>query len=180
MKRVQTLRTAAGPVRRAAAWAAVVLLAPSIAVAAEHGIVLFPEPQLLVVLIILFALLIPFANAFVFKPLLKVLDERDARTAGTRTKAERLEQEASVVLGRYEQAVRDTRDESERGRRTLLAEVRGEAQREIAAARRDAEQRLESARGEIRTSLGTARGALRGEAQDLARQAASQVLGRAL
>ncbi|HKA15353.1 MAG TPA: ATP synthase F0 subunit B [Myxococcota bacterium] len=153
---------------------------PSLAAAAEHGIVLIPEFRLLVALLFFFVLLIAPANALVLRPLLRVLDERDARTAGTRAKAERLEHEASAILTRYEQAVRETRDESERGRRELLAQVRAEAQREIAGVRRDAEARLDGARGEIRTALEAARGALRGEAQDLARQAASQVLGRAL
>src|SRR3989442_7244881 len=91
----------------------------------------------LVILLLLFPALLPFVNALVLKPLLRVLDERDARIAGTRTKAERLEQEAAAVLARYEQAVRETREEGERGRRALLTEVRAETQREIAGARRD-------------------------------------------
>jgi F0F1-type ATP synthase membrane subunit b/b' len=48
------------------------------------------------------------------------------------------------------------------------------------AARSEAEARLDGARAEIAASLESARGALRSQAQDLARQAASQVLGRAL
>jgi F0F1-type ATP synthase membrane subunit b/b' len=197
MKRVHTPRTA-GSVssRRAVASAAAVLLAPALAAAAEGGLVLLPElpPFMsgiaeaigapvgwnLVILLILFPVLLPFVNALVLKPLLHVLDERDARIAGTRTKAERLEQEAAAILARYEQAVRETREEGERGRRALLTEVRAEVQREIAAARRDAEGQLETARGQIATSLASARTSLRGQAQDLASQAASQVLGRAL
>ena len=180
MKRVRTPRSATGPVGLGCAVACAALVAPAVACAAEHGLVLVPEPRLLVALIAFFVLLIAPANALVLKPLLRVLDERDARTAGTRTKAERLEQEAAAVLARYEQAVRETREEGERGRRSLLTEVRAEVQREIAAARRDAEGRLETARGEIAASLESARASLRGQAQDLASQAASQVLGRAL
>ncbi len=182
MKRLITPRSAAGPASfgRAAAWAGAALLAPGLAAAAEGGLVLVPDPRLLLALIALFVLLIAPANALVFKPLLRVLDERDARIAGTRTKAERLEQAAAALLARYEQAVRETREEGERGRRALLTDVRAEVQREISAARREAEGRLERARGEIAASLESARGTLRGQAQDLARQAASQVLGRAL
>jgi F-type H+-transporting ATPase subunit b len=175
MERVQTPRSAAGPIACVAA-----LLFPTFAAAAEGGLVLVPDPRLLVALIAFFVLLIAPVNALVIKPLLRVLDERDARTAGTRARAERLEQEASAILARYEQAVRDTRDEGERGRRALLTEVRAEVQREVAAARRDAEGQLERARGEIASALASARASLREQAQDLARQAASQVLGRAL
>jgi F-type H+-transporting ATPase subunit b len=182
MKRVQTPRTSANAVRwaRALAPGAAALLVPSLSLAEEHGLVLVPDLRLMLALIVLFVLLIAPANALVIKPLLRVLDEREARTAGTRTKAERLEQEAAAILARYERAVRDTREEGERNRRSLLTEVRSEAQREIAAARREAEGRLDGARSEIAASLDSARGSLRSQAQDLARQAASQVLGRAL
>ena len=181
MKRDQTPRSAGLiPVCRAAAWAAAVLFAPVAASAEEHGLVLLPELGRIVPLILMFVVLIPFSNALVLKPLLRVLDERDARIGGTRAKADRLEHEAAEILARYEHAVRETREQGERERRTLLTEVRGEAQRAIASARGDAETRLGSARGEITASLESARGSLRGQAQDLARQAASQVLGRAL
>jgi F-type H+-transporting ATPase subunit b len=181
MNRVQTPRSAAGLVRiRALACAALALLAPSLAVAAEHTLSLTPDLPLMVSLIVLFVVMIAPVNALLIKPLLRVLDERDARTAGTRAKAERLEQDAAAILARYEQAVREAREEGERARRALLTEVRAEAQTEIAAARRDAETRLEGARGEIGASLDSARGLLRGQAQELASQAASQVLGRAL
>jgi F-type H+-transporting ATPase subunit b len=181
MKRVQTPRSAGLiPICRAVAWAALVLLAPLAASAEGHGLVLLPEVGRIVPLIVLFALLIVPANALVIKPLLRVLDEREARTAGMRTKAERLEQDAAAILLRYESAVRETREESERARRTLLTEVRSEVQREITSSRRAAEGQLEGARGEIASSLESARGALRGQAQELASQAASQVLGRAL
>ena len=180
----QTPRSAIGRaavISRAVLCTALIALpATAFAAGGEHGLVLVPDPRMLVALIVLFVLLIAPANALVFKPLLRVLDERDARTAGTRARAERLEQEASTILARYEQAVRETREESERSRRALLTEVRAEAQREIGGARRDAEGRLEAARGEIASALASARGSLRGQAQDLASQAASQVLGRAL
>ena len=180
MKRVETPRSA-GPITLRCALVVAALLVPAIAFAEEgHGLVLVPELWRLVPLILLFALLIAPANALVLKPLLRVLDERDARIGGTRAKADRLEQEAAVILARYENAVREARDEGERTRRALLTEVRSEVQREVAAARSDAETRLEGARGEIAASLDASRGALRGQAQDLARQAASQVLGRAL
>jgi F0F1-type ATP synthase membrane subunit b/b' len=182
MKRDQTPRSA-GPVAvcLTVAWVAAALFAPTAAFAEEgHGLVLVPELGRIAPLILLFVMLIPFSNALVLKPLLRVLDERDSRIGGTRARAERLERDADEILARYERAVHETRDESERARRTQLTEVRSEAQREIASARSDAEGRLAGARGEIAASLESARGSLRGQAEDLARQAASQVLGRAL
>jgi F-type H+-transporting ATPase subunit b len=162
------------------ALALIALPATALAEGGGHGLVLMPDPRMLVALMVLFVLLVAPANALVFKPLLRVLDEREARTAGTRAKAEKLEQEAAAILLRYETAVRDARDQGELSRRALLGEVRSEVQREVTGARRDAEGQLERARGEIDAALESARASLRGQAQELARQAASQVLGRAL
>ena len=182
MKRVQTRNAGLAPVCVGAAWLAFALLVPAAAFAEEgHGLVLVPDWfGKLPALILLFGVLIAPVNALVIRPLLRVLDERDTRIGGTRAKAERLERDAAEILARYENTVRATREEGEGARRALLTEVRSEVQREVAAARSDADARLQGARGEIKASLDTARGALRGQAQDLARQAASQVLGRAL
>ena len=68
----------------AAGAALLVALAPSLAAASEGGLVLIPNPWLTLSLIALFLLLIAPANALVFKPLLRVLDERDARISGNR------------------------------------------------------------------------------------------------
>jgi len=181
MKRVETPRSA-GPIAVRGAILVAALLVPLVAFAEEgHGLVLVPDWfGKLPALILLFGVLIAPVNALVIKPLLRVLDERDARIGGTRAKAERLERDAAEILARYENAVRETRDEGERARRALLSEVRSEVQREVAAARSEAETRLEGVRGEIAASLDSARGALRGQAQELAREAATQVLGRAL
>lgn len=141
---------------------------------------LFPPGYRLIQLLLLFFLLIAPVNALVVKPLLRVLDERNERIAGTRSRAERVEKDAAEILARYESSLRRAREEAERGRRSLLEEVRAEVQRETASARRDAEGQIERARSEVARSLGEARGTLRAQAQELARQAASQVLGRAL
>jgi F-type H+-transporting ATPase subunit b len=180
----------------AAVAAAIASLIPSLAGASEGGLNILPElpPFMadfahaigapvgwkLVILLLLFPALLPFVNSLVIKPLLRVLDEREARITGTRAKADKLEQDAAAILLRYEQSIHATRDEGERNRRTVLAEVRAETQREITAARGEAERRLEQARGEIAAALASARESLRNETRDLARQAASQVLGRAL
>ena len=172
------------------------LLSAASAHAAEGGLVLLPSlPPFMAsvaeaigapvgwgtfLLLIFFpALLLPL-NALLFKPLLRVLDEREAQIEGTRQRAETLERQASETLERYQASVRDTRDTAERERRESLDRVRAEAQGETAAARADAEARIESARREVEVALDSARSGLRGQAEELARQAASQVLGRAL
>jgi F-type H+-transporting ATPase subunit b len=164
------------PALRPIAACAVISLVSAPAIASEDNLVLVPDPPLL----LLFVLLIVPVNLLVFKPIFKVLDEREARIAGTRARAQKLEEDADAVLGRYEAAVRDVREEAELGRRARLEEARSELVAATGAARRDAEGEIERARSELRSVVGSAQTALRSQAEELARQAASQVLGRSL
>jgi F-type H+-transporting ATPase subunit b len=168
------------PSRARIAAGSLVLVAPIAASAAEGGLVLVPQPGLLLTLIAFFVVLIFPVNALVFKPLLRVLDERDARITGTRAKAAKLQGNAAELLAQYEREVAETKDEAERARRGLLEEVRAEVQRETAAARSEAEGRIEQARRDVNESLDGARDSMRAQSQELAREAAARVLGRAI
>jgi len=148
--------------------------------AAGGGLELMPDPKVLIPLLIFFVLLIAPANQLIFKPLFRVLDDREQKIDGTRTKAQRLEREADEVIQRYEGAVRETRESAEQTRRGRLEEARGELLATTSTARSEAEGEIERARNEIQASLESARAELRGQAEGLAKQAASQVLGRAL
>jgi F-type H+-transporting ATPase subunit b len=153
---------------------------PAAAHAAGGDLVLIPEPAMLGALIVLFVLLIAPTNRLILKPLLRVLDEREARTTGTRARAARLEEEAREVLERCEREIAKTREEADRARRGALERVRTEAQQLTDAARGAAERTLESARGELTGAFEAARRDLRTQSQDLAREAAARVLGRSL
>ena len=147
---------------------------------AAGDLVLIPSLPLLVALIVLFTVLVLPVNALVFKPIFRILDERDARTTGTREKAQELERNAQEILDRYEASVREAREEAERERRAALEQARGASQGTTTDARGAAEQEIERARSQIAAEFEAARTALRTQSQDLARQAASRVLGRVL
>jgi F-type H+-transporting ATPase subunit b len=156
-----------------------VLLAASTAAASEGGIVLWPDWfTTLPVMVGLFALLIYPVQRFLFQPLLRVLDLRHDRTAGTRERAQKLAASADEILARYEQAVKDVRIEAEQARREQLAQARGETAARTTQARAEAEQEIERARREVGDALAEARARLRADAEPLAREAASRVLGR--
>lgn len=148
--------------------------------AAEGGLVLVPDLPSLVALIVFFLLLIIPMNALVFRPIFAALDAREQRIAGTRARAGELAAEAERSMGDYERAVRSARDEAEQGRKAALAEARDGAQQQTGVARAEAETELERAAGEIDTALESARVSLRSEAETLAREAATAVLGRNL
>ena len=160
--------------------AALVFGAAGPAAAAEGGLVLTPDLPSLLALIVFFVLLIFPMNALVFGPIFAALDAREQRIAGTRARADELAAEAERSMGEYESAVRSARDEAEQGRKAALAEARDGAQTQTQAARSEAEAELERAAGEIQSALSEARGSMRSEAEALAREAASAVLGRSL
>lgn len=147
---------------------------------ASGGLVLVPDPLTVVVLLIGFLILIPLVSRIIVKPILAVFDQRNEKIAGARKRAESLEGTASEILGRYEAAVREVRDESETGRREQIDASRAERAQITARAREEAEGEIARSQREIATALSEARAGLRASAEQLARQAAERILGRAV
>ncbi len=151
------------------------------AAASEGGLVLLPDfTGKLPILIVLFALLVYPVNAILFKPIFQVLDAREERTAGTCKRAEKIINDAEQTLANYERAVREVRVDAEQVRKHEAAAARLENRTVIDAARAEAERHLERARTELAAALEQSRQTLRAEAQSLAAEAASRVLGRTL
>jgi F0F1-type ATP synthase membrane subunit b/b' len=148
--------------------------------AAAEGLELFPNPRILLALLVAFALLVPIVNRALLAPMLRVLDARAERTGGARRRAAHLEESAREAMARYEHSVLETRRAAESARRTALEEARRLAAEETGAARADAELELGRARAAVAASLAEARRGLRAQSTALAREAAARVLGREL
>ena len=162
-----------------AAFGVVVMGAAAAHAASDGGLELMPDfARTLPGLLIAFLLLAFPVNALLLKPILKTLDERIERIEGTRAKAERIANEGQAVLERYETALREARDESELERRARLDDARATMLQTTSTARNAAEVELERARAELASALDGARATLRGQADELAREAAASVLGR--
>ncbi len=147
---------------------------------ASEELTLAPDPQTLLILVVVFLLLIAPVNLLLFRPVFRVLEARRQRIEGAAKRAKHLSEETGAVMTRYEQAVREARETAEGERRRRLDEARREQASNSAAARTDAERQLEVARSELDTALAGARSALRARAEELARDAAQRVLGRPL
>lgn len=141
---------------------------------------ILPEPKMLLVLIVFFALLVFPMNALIFKPIFKVLDEREEKTAGTRRHADRLFADAEEVLERYETSIREVRREAEAGRKQTLEQARADGSGRTGDARSEAEREVARARAEVATALEQARSELRAQSQVLAREVAERALGRSV
>lgn len=150
------------------------------AAAAGGELVLTPDLPKMLALIAFFVLLVFPMNRLLFRPIFATLDAREERIAGTLERAEKLAGDAEETLASYESSVRAARDEAEQGRKSALSEARDGAQVKTQAARADAEVEIERATREISDALEDARAALRADAEALAREAATTVLGRPL
>jgi F-type H+-transporting ATPase subunit b len=158
---------------------AALLVADPAAASGDGDLVLVPDAKMLILIGLFVALMFP-ANALLFKPIFRVLDEREARTSGTRDRAQKLQREAIDALTEYERAVREVREEAEGDRKQTLAEARGENGSVRSDARGEAKREVERARGELTEALAGARSTLRAQAEALAEEAAARVLGRPL
>lgn len=172
---------ARGNARRARTFLAFAATALAAAPAqAAGGLEIFPDLGRLVLLILLFLLLIPPAQALVFRPLLRVLDERIERMQGARKQAARIAAEAHRLAEEYAQSRAEVRAEAEAERRAHLEEAKRQQAELLRQTRSQVEAELEQARGEIRGAVEQARGSLRDEAQELGQMLAERLLGRSL
>lgn len=147
---------------------------------AAGKLVLYPDPLTLVTLIVGFVILIAPINATIFRPLFRVLDERDAKIAGATRRAEGLVAQAAELTERYRGSIREAREAAEVARKQQLEAARSEYAVITGDARTESEDEIGRARQEIESSLAEARTALGRASQDLAKIAAERILGRSL
>ena len=148
--------------------------------ASEGALQIYPDPGVLIVLLVAFLLLVPLLNTLLFRPLLGVLDDREQRIDGARARAERVSQEAEASLARYETAIRAAAADAERERKAAVETAQRAHASAVGIARTDAEGVIEGARREVGAALVDARQLLESQARELARDAAARVLGRRL
>lgn len=147
---------------------------------AADALVLVPDWPILGGLIVGFVVLMFPANQLIFKPIFRALDEREERIDGARSRASHIQRDADQVLADYEARIREARADAEAGRKGQIAAARQEQAAMTSAARAEAETRIEEARATLAGDLEGAREQMRTSAQELARAAAEQILGRSL
>lgn len=148
--------------------------------AAAGDLELMPEGWITAILLVAFVAIVFPLNALIFRPLLRVMDEREDKIAGARRRAAHVEGEATDALARYEDALRGAREESMLERRAQLEAARSDLLTTTRRAKAEAMQELDNAREELDASLHDARETLRDGSEALARLAAERILGRSL
>jgi F-type H+-transporting ATPase subunit b len=127
-----------------------------------------------------FLLLMFLLNHLLFRPIVRLLDERSARTEGRVADAERAEAEADAMLADYEAKVREVRGGADQARGEVLRKADAERQDLLAQATEEAAKTVAEIRARVRGETEQARQALQAEANQLATAAAARILGRAV
>jgi F-type H+-transporting ATPase subunit b len=125
-----------------------------------------------------FLLLMFLLNRILFRPMLRLLAERQARTEGRRQKAAQLEADAQAVWEDYQKRLQEAKADADRVRTQLVRQ--GEAQRDksLATAAAEAEKAVAQIRARVRAEADDARKSLNSQADRLAAAVAERILGR--
>ncbi len=153
---------------------------PALALAGGDGLNLIPNITLLVANLTVLGLLIYPIQRWLLAPLVRVLVEREQRTAGALERAESTHAEAVRVRKELERELARARVEAQAHRSAILGEAEAEERRILDEARTDSARALEAVRSSVEGELADARRTLQNDAQDLSREAAARILGRAL
>jgi F-type H+-transporting ATPase subunit b len=145
-----------------------------------------PEPQLLDVdgtawvMLGLFLLIAFILTQWLWKPYIRVREERVSRVDGYKQEAERLEKEAQTRLARVEAQLAEARRAGSAERGKARAAAQAHEAKLTAEAQAAAQKALNEARAKVEAAMAAERARLNERATALGRQITEKVLGRAV
>lgn len=142
-----------------------------------ESIQLIPDGTILIHIAIII-MMVFVLNRLLFKPVLRTLSEREARTHGRSDDARETVRKVGESLSRYENSLRQARAEGYGLLEQQQSQANGERQRKVAEVRREVEAQLGSEKNEIQAQAERARATLLGEAERVATEIKGQVLRR--
>jgi F-type H+-transporting ATPase subunit b len=136
-------------------------------------------PDLTLVLQIFLLLIFMWVmNRLLFRPTLRVLEERDRQIQGARSKAADLEARVEAAIARYTASIRDARVAGENERTRFVREAITEEERIANEGRVKAAEAMTRIQESIAQEAITARAELKSRGREFAALIAEQVLGR--
>lgn len=132
------------------------------------------------IILVTFLLLMAYLNVVLFRPMLRYLDEREAKTHGAVDEAKALEEEAAKALAAYESRVAAARAEAQADNAAARKRAADEEQALLERARAHANRRIAEIERDVEAATEQARAALGVHAREMARAIAEKVLGRAV
>ena len=144
---------------------------------AENSIQLVPDGTLFLH-IALILVMVFILNATLFKPINRILEEREKRTRGRSDEAHGILQRVEESTANYEKSLREARAEGYR----LMEQVRAEAMRErqlvINNLREEVERSITEQKEALAAQTESARATLRSDAQQMAKEIGERILHR--
>lgn len=149
----------------------------TLAFAEGGGNIISPDGSLVVVLV-LFLIFVFVLNRILFRPIGRVLDERQTLIEGSANEARAARRRYEARLAEYEATIRQARAESYRRAEQARNAALDERRRLIEEAKEYARKQIESAKREIEQQVAQARAALESEVREIAQRISQTVLGR--
>ena len=144
---------------------------------AENSIQLVPDGTLFLH-IGLIVLMVSVLHATLFKPINKILSNREARTGGRSHEAHEILRSVEAKLSGYERSLREARGEGYRLLEQECAQAMRQRQSKLATARDEVDQSLNAEKETIFAQADDARKTLEQDARRVARSIGTQILGR--
>jgi F-type H+-transporting ATPase subunit b len=145
--------------------------------AAEGGVTVDFDATILVQIALIVVLLV-FLKPLLFDPLMKLFEEREKKIDGAKLQARRMDEKSANALGEYEEAMAKARASAGGERERLKAEGTAHEAEILEAVRKKTEKSMEEGRRKIEVDLAAARAELKRDADALARDVATRILGR--
>ena len=142
-----------------------------------ESIQLVPDGTLFIHIAIILVMIF-ILNRTLFRPVNRVLEEREQRTVGRSGEARGVLQRVEENLSRYERTLREARAESYRLMERQQAEATGAKQQKIGLVKQEVGDLIEGQKQEIQAQAEDARATLEGEARRVAASVSAQILGR--
>lgn len=139
---------------------------------------IIPDPTLILLQFIPFAVTITALYFIIFKPMLAYLDERGSATVGAQKEAKALEAQAVEKAAELEARIKEAQTEIGALRIQARNEALAEYNTLIEAARAQADAKIEAATAELEAETEATRTALTAAAKDIASQIATKATGR--
>ncbi|MGE4345059.1 MAG: ATP synthase F0 subunit B [Geoalkalibacter sp.] len=127
-----------------------------------------------------FIILLVILHFLLYRPLLRIMEERRQATEGGHERARELEDEIQSRIKAYRDKLHEAKTRASEERAAMRTAAAEEERRILAEAQQKSSAQIQSVRDQVAKQAEEARKGLRSEAQDLARQVASKVLGRSL
>ncbi len=138
------------------------------------------EPLTILAHMGLFLVMVIFLNSMLFKPMLKIMEEREKKIGGNKKLAEESECRAEEIISEYEAKIADAKKEANKERDKVRSAAEAEEDKMIKAAREKAGDMIADLREKISVEYKEAEGLLQAQSREMGKEVAQKILGRAV